>query len=36
MYEGASGERLIVSDDQGQPLGDRVILDELQVTPLID
>jgi 4-amino-4-deoxy-L-arabinose transferase-like glycosyltransferase len=33
MYEGASGDRLIVSDDQGQSLGDRVILAELQVMP---
>ena len=31
MYEGASGERLIVSDDQGQPLGDHVTLEEVQV-----
>jgi mannosyltransferase len=33
MYLGASGNRLAVTDDRGQPLGDHVILNEIQVTP---
>ncbi|MCR4405897.1 MAG: glycosyltransferase family 39 protein [Anaerolineae bacterium] len=33
MYWGASGERLLVTDDLGQPLGDHIMLEELQVIP---
>ena len=33
MYLGASGQRLPVTDDRGQPSGDHVILAELRVNP---